>query len=120
MLEKTHYLLTVEGRILGPGVEVACWRDSTDNRQMFPHRILENGRLALAGPSVHDGWQQIEARFVYEDNRAVFLFSFFFNSGQRSVRHCSMATSFRCLARFTGFWRLQPILCNSLPTYCGV
>jgi hypothetical protein len=91
--------------------------DATDHRQMVAtQRQAEDGGLATRGVGPDRAWEEVEARFVDPDDGPPFLVSPFFSAGQRSVRQASMAASFRWLARWTGFWTLQPAARRRLPT----
>jgi hypothetical protein len=83
--------------------------NATDDREMIAgqgnpqHRGVPTWSV---GP--HDTRQQIEPGFVYPDDRTAFGRGFFLSAGQRSVCQAVMAASSRWLARWVGFWTLQP------------
>ncbi len=66
-------------------------------------KLLQNGRTAARGIRAHHNGQQVDPRFVYEDDGAPFFGGLFFNSGQRSSFQRWISASLRCLARRMGF-----------------
>lgn len=110
MLEKANDILGTVGTLLRHQQQGAIHGDSTDGRYVIPAEAhAQNGGLSSGSISTHQGGQQIEARFVYPDDRSTFFFSPFFSAGQRSVYHSLMAASSRWVARRIGFWTLQPM-----------
>ena|SRR2546426_11118192 len=79
-------------------------RDPADRRKMIVREFdPQQWRLSTWGPGAHGHRQEVKARFIYPDDGGFFLIGFFFISGQRSSDHFLMASSFRWLARSTGF-----------------
>jgi hypothetical protein len=120
MFEKTNHPWPPERLFLGPGEQFTVAGYGADDRQVFPRARFENRRLASGCISPHRPRQQIKTGFIYEYYGSFFTGSFFFNASHFWLRHCSMATSLRWLARLSGFWRLQPIFLSRLPTCSGV
>ena len=116
MLEKSNNGRAIKRFVLGPGVQLTRWSDGANHRQMFPRRILQNGRLSSWGIGSDGGRQQIKTGFINKNYGALFFFGFFLRVGHCSVRHCSIAASLRWLARSIGFWRLHPIFSKIRPT----
>ena len=58
-------------------------------------RHVQLGCLPNGCPGLDRHRQQIEARFVYEEQSSSFVFGFFFSAGQRCCCHCAIAASFR-------------------------
>jgi hypothetical protein len=91
--------------------------NAADDRQVIAaQRQAEDRRLAAWGVGPDGAGQQVEAGLVDPDDSPTFLFRPFLRAGQRSVRHTSIAASFRWLARWTGFCTLQPAARRRLPT----
>ena len=72
--------------------------------------------MSARGVGPDGAGQQVEAGLVDPDDGPAFLVGPRFSAGQRSVRQASIAASFRWLARWIGFWTLQPAARNRLPT----
>jgi hypothetical protein len=91
--------------------------DAADDGQMIAaQRQAEDRRLAAWRIGADGAGEQLEAGLVDPDDGPSLLVSPLFRAGQRSVRHASIAASFRWLARWIGFWTLQPAARNRLPT----
>ena len=91
--------------------------DAADDGQMITAQgEAEDRRLAARGVGPDGTGQQVEAGLIDPDDGSPLLVSPFFRAGQRSVRQASIAASFRWLARWTGFWTLQPAARRRLPT----
>jgi hypothetical protein len=91
--------------------------DAADDREVIAaQRQSDEGRPAAWGGGPDGTGQQVEAGLVDPDDGPSFLVSPFLRAGQRSVRQASIAASFRWLARWIGFWTLQPAARRSLPT----
>ena len=91
--------------------------DAADDGQMVTAQgEAEDRRLAARGVGPDGAGEQVEAGLIDPDDGPPFLVSPFFRAGQRSVRQASIAASFRWLARWTGFWTLQPAARRRLPT----
>ena len=71
-------------------------------------KFLQDRRLTAWSVCAHNDRQQVNARFVYEDDGPVFFDGLFFNAGQRSSFQRWISVSWRCLARRIGFWGVQP------------
>jgi hypothetical protein len=74
-------------------------------------------RPTARAPGAPNGRNQEEAGFVDESEVGAQPRGFFFIRGQSRRFHCSMAASFRWVARRSGFWQLQPSACRSRPTW---
>lgn len=84
--------------------QLALGCDRPNGRKMDIGKILvQDGHAASQGIGAHHHGQQVEARFVYEDDGSSFLFGLFFSSGQRSSCQRRISASLRCLARRIGF-----------------
>ena len=70
-------------------------------------KLLQDGRLATRSIRAHHDRQQVDPRFIYEDDRSSFFGGLFFNAGQRSSCQRWISASLRCLARRIGFWGVQ-------------
>jgi len=70
-------------------------------------KLFQDGCLAAGCIGAHHDGQQIDPRFVYEDDGAPFCGRLFFNLGQRSSLQRWISASLRCLARRIGFWGVQ-------------
>ena len=80
-------------------------RDSRDDRDLVPSVAMPMHRsLAARGPSLDDMRDQQEPGFVREDDMGAQPRSVFFTRGQSFRFHCSIASSSRSIARFSGFW----------------
>ena len=98
-------------------VELTRRCNGADHRVMITSELAAQQRcFAHWGPGADNPWQQIESRFVNEENRAPFRYRFFCSSGQVVTTHCSMAASSRWLARTTGRCGLQPSWRSKGPT----
>lgn len=79
--------------------------DSRDNRDLVPSVTMPmHGSLAARGPSLDHMRDQQEPGFVREDDMGAQPRSVFFTRGQSFRFHCSIASSSRSTARFSGFW----------------
>lgn len=87
-------------------------RDAAHRRQVIISVWhAQHGRLTTWRISLGNSGQQIEAGFINENQGSPLQPGLFFNSGQTSVRQCSMSVSLRWLARSIGFCGVH---CNSL------
>ena len=83
-------------------------RQGADDREVIVGTgHAQEGRLAAGRVGAHQARQQIEAGFVYPDNRTPLALGFAKRAGQRSLHHWAMAASLRWVARRIGFWTLQ-------------
>ena len=83
-------------------------RQRADDREVIAGTgHAQDGRLAAGRVGAHQTRQQIEAGFVYPDNRTPLALGFAKRAGQRSLHHALMAASLRWVARRIGFWTLQ-------------
>jgi hypothetical protein len=79
-------------------------RQRTDGRQMITHQWdAQDWRLPAWGIGAHPSRKQVEARFIYPDDRLLLLGSLFVRSGQRSSHQAAMTASSRWAARTIGF-----------------
>src|SRR5215204_211095 len=89
-------------------VELPARRDPAHHREVSARQMRSQHRGdAARSVGADDAGQQVEARFVNEDGRAIFAPRFFFNSGHRSSRHPTTACSSRWAARSAGFCGVQ-------------
>jgi hypothetical protein len=117
MLEKADDVWALVRSLLHLQEQPPVRSDATDDREVIPaQRQSEDGCLAAWGIGPDGGREQVEAGLVDPDDGSPLLVSPLFRAGQRSVRHASIAASFRWLARWTGFWTLQPAARKRLPT----
>lgn len=117
MLQKADDIRALVGVLPHVHQQPAVRGDAADDRQVITaQRRAEDGRLPARGVGPDGAGQQVEAGLVDPDDGPTLPVSPFLRAGQRSVRHASIAASFRWLARWTGFWTLQPAARNRLPT----
>src|SRR5574341_472570 len=117
MLQEPDKIRALEGMVLCQSEQPPLWRNGANDRQVVAaERDTQHGRASdwRIGPG--DGGQPVEPGFVHEHYGSSFLDGFFSSSGQRPVRHCSMAASWRWAARFNGFWLLQRMALSNRPT----
>src|SRR5215469_4540158 len=77
--------------------------------QCFPIEVvLQHGCLAPWSPRTAAVRALTQSTFVDEDDSPIFVFGFFFNSGQRSRFQRLIFSSSRSKARPVGRWQLQP------------
>src|SRR5208283_4156172 len=82
-----------------------------DGRHLLPgETLLNNRRLAAWRPGARYGALFRETRLVDEDDRSSLGFGLFFSAGQVLRFQRSMASSLRCVARFSGFCGEKPML----------
>jgi hypothetical protein len=79
--------------------------------------VSDAGSLPARSPGTPDRRNQEEAGFVDEGEMGAQPRGVFFIRGQSRRFHSSMAASFRCSARRSGFWQLQPSEWRSRPTW---
>lgn len=114
MFQEADDILAAIGTLLGHQQEGVVHSDATNRRYMVPsERHAQDRGLTTRRIGAHETGQEIEARFVYPDDRSTFFLSPFFSAGQRSVYQASMAASSRWVARRIGFWTLQPMSLRS-------
>jgi hypothetical protein len=117
MLEEADDIRALVGVVLHQHEQAPRRRDAADDRQMVAaQREAEDRRLPAWGVGSDRAWEEVEARFIDPDDGPALLVGPLFRAGQRSVRQVSIAASFRWLARWIGFWTLQPAARRSLPT----
>src|SRR6202034_281515 len=80
---------------------------------------MQNRGLALGRPGGPHRGKEAEPTLVLEDDPRVPRPGVFFTLGQRSLTHCSMASSSRSTARRAGRCRLQPIRRSTFQTCPG-
>src|ERR671912_1515202 len=107
MLQEAHRVLSLEGPILLPHVELAFESDGAHRRKVISGEILlQNGRLSYRGVGANHHGQQVEARLISEHYSPALLQGPFFREGHRSSFQRSMASSSRWFARLLGFCKL--------------
>jgi len=117
VLEEAHDIRALVGVVLHQHEQAPRRRDAADDGQVIAaQREAEDRRLPAWGVGPDRAREEIEARFVDPDDGPALLVGPLFRAGQRSVRHASIAASFRWLARRIGLWTLQPAARRSLPT----
>jgi len=117
VLEEAHDVRALIRPLLHEHQQPAIRGDAADDRQVIAaQRQAEDRRLAARGVGPDGAGQQVEAGLVDPDGGSTFLFGPLFRAGQRSVRQASIAASLRWLARWTGFWTLQPAARRRVPT----
>src|SRR5438034_7001733 len=83
--------------------------DAGDRRELSPMKaVLDDRGLSHRRPATHQSRPLRESRLVYEDDGLSAGSGVFFRAGQRLVRHCRIAASSRCTARFPGRWQANP------------
>src|SRR5438552_3595686 len=83
--------------------------DAGDRRELSPMKaVLDDRGLSHRRPATHQSRPLRESRLVYEDDGLSAGSGVFFRAGQRLVRHCRIAASSRCTARFAGRWQENP------------
>lgn len=70
-------------------------------------RVVDDGSLAARPPGTADRRDQEIPGFVNKGDMGTQPRRVFFMRGQSCRFHASMAASFRCVARFSGFWQVQ-------------
>jgi len=79
-------------------------RNSRDDRDLVPAvAVAMHGSLAARSPGLDYVGDQQESGFVGKDDVGAQPRGFFFTLGQSCRFHCSIASSFRSMARFSGF-----------------
>ena len=79
--------------------------------------VSDMGSLPAWSPGTANRRNQEEAGFAEEGDMGAQPRGVFFMRGQSRRFHSSMAASFRCIARRSGFWQLQPSEWRSRPTW---
>ena len=103
-----------EGRFAAVGPKAHRGR----HRQPLPVEVVgEDGGLTLRRPGGPHRGEEAEPALVLEDDPRPPGPGVFFTLGQRSLTHCSMASSLRSAARRAGRCRLHPI-CRSTRQTC--
>src|SRR3712207_8857662 len=74
---------------------------------LFPYTTLFR-----SGP--HHPSQQVEASFIYPDDRAAFVLRLFLSAGQRSAYHAAMAASSRSEEHTSELQSRQYLVCRLL------
>ena len=117
VLEEADDVRALVGLLLHQHQQSSRRGNTADDRQVVAaQRQPEDGRLPARGVGPDRAREEGEARFVDPDDGSALLVAPLFRAGQRSVRQASIASSFRWLARWIGFWTLQPAARRSLPT----
>jgi len=106
--EELRGLRTPDRSLVKPEVEFPP-SDRGDHTEVVPSEAeLELRSLAQRGPSTDHRRSFAQAGFVDEDDGSAFGCGLFFKAGQVCRFHRVMAASSRWVARFSGFWTLQP------------
>lgn len=79
--------------------------------------VADQRRLSTRAPRAADRRNQQESGFVDESDMGAQPRRFFLMRGQSRRFQAAMAASSRCVARFSGFWQVQPAACSSRPTW---
>src|SRR6266700_42199 len=87
----------------------SCGKTSHDRKMVTGQLDAQPGRLTNRCIGAYRHGQEIKGRLIDKDYRALFLFSLFFNSGQRCSFQVWMPISSRWLAFWMGFCRLYLI-----------
>lgn len=83
---------------------------TADDRKAFPvEGFLEYRSLSARSPGARPGRSGAQSAFVNKDNGSPLPARLFFNVGQASRFHCSMALGLRSMARRSGRWQLKPL-----------
>lgn len=83
-------------------------RNAAHDRQMIAGlKDAQHRRLSTRRIGAHHSGQQVEARFINENQGATLAGGLFFNAGQVSVRQAAMRASSRWVARSIGFCGVQ-------------
>src|ERR1700719_3412231 len=108
MAEELDHLRTFDDAWKEPKVKVPP-RNPCHRRQSFPVEVvLQHRGLASRRPGAAAMGPLAEPALVDENYDPALLLGLFFNSGQRSFFHRSIAFSSRSRARPAGRWQLQP------------
>ncbi len=108
VLEEPDYIGAAQRAVAHLQEELAGGRNGADGREMVARqRDPQHGRLAPRGIGADSGRQQIEARFVYPDERPLLGLGFFSRAGICSAVQAAMAASLRWVARRSGFCTVQ-------------
>ena len=117
VLEEADDVRALVGVLLHVHQQPAVRGDAADDGQVVAAQgEAEDRRLAARGVGPDGAGEEVEAGLVDPDDGPPFLVGPFLRAGQRSVRQASIAASSRWLARWTGFWTLQPAARRRLPT----
>lgn len=120
LAEKGDDRRSAEGLVLHMREEPAVGGDSADHREMVVREWgAQDGRLADRCIGARDERQQIEARFIYEEDGALLLLGFAKRAGQVSSHHACTFASSRSRARWIGFWTLNPSCRSSRLRWAG-
>ena len=117
MLQEAHDRGSFERVRLHLDQQLPLRGDPAHHREMIPRQWhMDDGRLATRRVGPHHPSQQVEASFVYPDERSAFVLRLFLSAGQRSAYHAAMAASSRWVARTIGRCGLQPSCRRRRPT----
>ena len=116
MLQESHNGWPFERFLLSHGVQFSLRRDGTHHRRVVPETIAQFRCLSTRRIGAHRSRKQVEAGFVYEDQRSSFSSGLFLSSGKVSACQPAISSSSRWSARSLGSCRVQPILCSNRPT----
>jgi hypothetical protein len=119
-LQEAHHIRSFEGMLLDVHDQASVARQAPDGREMIARqRDFQNRCLPHRSIGAHHHGQQVKARLVYKDDRALFLCGLFFSSTARWSRHRWIAASSRWVARLSGFCLLCLILCRRREQWVG-
>ncbi len=108
MTQKHHTFQPGERLLSCEREQVSLHRNATHHRQMISGlKDLQDGCAAGRCISPHTAGQQVETRFIHENQHTAFQTGFFLRSSQVWVCQVAMAGSSRWLARSMGFWGVQ-------------
>src|SRR5215208_769322 len=120
MLQKSHHLGAREGPLINLHEEAALGRHAADHGEMVVgDGLLQYRRLPPRGIGRPRERQQVEAGFIYEDERGAEAGPLFTSAGYRCSNHSWMAVSSRWRARRIGCWRLKPQRSRSRLMWAG-
>src|SRR5215204_1302433 len=109
VLEEAHHVFSLKRPLLKGHVELAIEGDGAHRRKVISAEVLlEDGRLSHRSVSANHRRQQVEARWISEQDRSTFLHGPLFSSGHVSCFQFSIASSSRWLARRFGFCSESP------------
>src|SRR5919106_4754084 len=120
VLQEPHYLCSAVGSLLHHQVQLAFRSNAAHGRKVLSAQGgTDNGSLTQGSVGAHLSRQQVEPRLVHKDQGPSFFYGLFLIWGQRSSFQRRMASSFRWVARWIGFWLLQPQAFKMRPTWEG-
>jgi hypothetical protein len=109
MLQKAHHCLTAIRPPLHAHQKPTLRRQRADGGHMITrHGNAQDRRLTSWCVGADPRREQVEAGFIYPDDRLLPRGSVFLSSGQRSSHQAWITVSSRWAARTMGFWTLKP------------